>query len=62
MKTYRTTIALAAAGLLASVAAVAGVRSPAVGVEGVVGFAVVGAILGFAALDYRFGGRVFSNR
>lgn len=62
MKTYRTTFALAAAGLLALVAAVAGVRSPDVGVEGVVGFAVVGAILGFAALDYRLGGRVFSNR
>jgi uncharacterized membrane protein YuzA (DUF378 family) len=61
MKTYRTTIALAAAGLLAVVAAVAGLRSPAVGIEGVFGFAVVAAILGFAALDYRLGGRVFSK-
>lgn len=61
MKAYRTTIALAAAGLLAVVAAVAGVRSPVVGVEGVVGFAAVAAILGFTALDYRLGGRVFGK-
>jgi hypothetical protein len=61
MKAYRTTIALVAAGLLAVVAAVAGVRSPVVGVEGVVGFTVVAAVLGFAALDYRLGGRIFSK-
>jgi hypothetical protein len=61
MKTYRTTIALVTAGLLAVVAAVAGVRSPVIGVEGVVGFAVVGALLAFAAIDYRLNGRVFSK-
>jgi hypothetical protein len=57
MKTYRTTIALVAAGLLAVVAAVAGVRTPGVGVEGVFGFGAVVAILAFAASDYRLGGR-----
>jgi hypothetical protein len=61
MKTYRTTIALVAAGLLAVVAAVAGIETPVVGVEGVVGFAVVGAILAFAAIDYRLNGRVLSK-
>jgi uncharacterized membrane protein YuzA (DUF378 family) len=33
----------------------------AAGVEGVFGFAVVAAILGFAAIDYRLGGRVFGK-
>jgi len=61
MKANRTTIALVATGLLAVVAAVAGVRSPVVGVEGVFGFAAVAAILGFAAIDYRLSGRVFSK-
>ena len=61
MKANRTTIALVAAGLLAVVAAVVGVRSPVVGVEGVVGFTVVAAALGFAAIDYRLSGRVFSK-
>ena len=58
MKAYRITIALVAAGLLA-VAAVAGVRSPIVGVEGVFGFAAVFALLAIAAYDYRVGGRLF---
>jgi len=58
MKAYRITIALVAAGLLA-VAAVAGVRSPIVGVEGVFGFAAVIALLAIAAYDYRAGGRLF---
>ena len=61
MKAYRTTIALIAAGLLAAVAAIAGVRSPVIGVEGVVGFAVVAAVLAFAAADYRLSGRSFSK-
>ncbi|MFT3784012.1 MAG: hypothetical protein QM790_18525 [Nibricoccus sp.] len=61
MKAYRTTIALAAAGLVAVAAAVAGIKTPVIGVEGVVGFAVVGALLAFAALDYRMSGRVFSK-
>jgi len=61
MKVNRTTIALVAAGLLAVVAAVAGVRSPDVGVEGVFGFAAVAALLAFAASDYRLGGRLFSK-
>ena len=61
MKAYRTTIALIAAGLLAVVAAIAGVRSPVIGVEGVVGFAVVAAVLAFAAADYRLSGRSFSK-
>ena len=57
MKAYRITLALVAAGLLAIVAAVAGVRSPSVGVEGVFGFAAVFALLAIAAYDYRLGGR-----
>ena len=61
MKAYRITIALVAAGLLAVVAAVAGVRSPTVGVEGVFGFAAVFALLAIAAFDYRLGGRLFSK-
>ena len=61
MKAYSITIALVAAGLLAVVAAVAGVRSPNVGVDGVFGFAAVFALLAIAASDYRFGGRLFSK-
>jgi F0F1-type ATP synthase assembly protein I len=61
MKANRTNIALIAAGLLAVVAAVIGVRSPVVGVEGVVGFTVVALALGFAAIDYRLSARTFSK-
>lgn len=56
MKTYRYTIALTVAGLLAVAAAVAGV-STSVGVEGMTGFITVFAILALAATEYGFGGR-----
>jgi len=59
MKAYRITIALVAAGLLAVVAAVVGVKE--VGVDGVFGFAAVFALLTIAASDYRLGGRLFSK-
>jgi hypothetical protein len=61
MKAYSITIALVAAGLLAVVAAVVGLRSPVVGVEGVFGFAAVAAVLAFTVSDYRLGGRLFSK-
>lgn len=59
MKTNRYTYALVAGGLLATAAAVVGIRM--IGIDGVFGFAAVGAVLVLAASDYLGGRKLFSR-
>lgn len=56
MNTKRITFALIAAGLVAAAAAVANVRTP-VGVDAVIGFGAVIALIAVAVIDYRLPGR-----
>lgn len=55
MKTYRSTLALVVASLLAVAALVVG-ASALVGLDVVVGFTAALAVLAIAASDYRLGG------
>lgn len=62
MNTNRFTFAIIAAALAVVAVAVANVRLP-VGVDGVIGFGAVIALLALAAADYRFDvRRVFGGR
>ncbi|PTY08212.1 hypothetical protein DB347_01110 [Opitutaceae bacterium EW11] len=61
MTTKRLTFALIAAALVAAVVAVAS-APVAVGADGWFGFAVVGAVLALAAVDYRGGLRRVPGR
>ena len=57
MKTNRITFALIAGGLTAAAAVAVAVARAAVGVDGLVGYGAVIALVAFAALDYGTGRR-----
>jgi hypothetical protein len=62
MNTKRVTFAVAAVGLLAAVAVVAGTRL-AVGLDGIIGYGAVVALIALALTDYRFDPRrVFGGK
>jgi hypothetical protein len=57
MKTNRFTFALLAGGLAAAAAVAVVVARAAVGVDGLVGYGAVTALVAFAVLDYGLGRR-----